>query len=654
MKKMMKKLLFFSTLILLAAGCGKEEVPAAKNFTIIANMGTTDTPVVKGGDEDFVESEWNPGGPDTRTTLGADGKTVTWNANDAIGVSLISGSALGSPVSFTTSSGGTTHADFTGSALAAGNYHAFYPYTAGTLNGGTIQSTLPVLQAQTGTASSHIGTLDFCYSAASAGVNSGAMTASFDFYHAFTLLEFNVTFTSTVLNPAATLSKIELIDATTGHNSFMRTAIMDYTGAVNFSTPTNSVGVTVNHAFNTTGQTFKAWMLVATPASSSGDHTVNLRLTMSDNQTITITKRLPAAGFAPGKRYTVGVNMNMGLIPSVLQTLGQLSTATINALSTLLSGTTVQISSAVDLALISGLISGTLNIDPLAATLFNVLNLGTDKTFSGKTLVLNTNLDLSGQSWVALGTSTYKFSGTFDGNGKTILGLNLSTGNDKGLFGVIGTGGVVKNVTVAGGALIGTSRVGAIAGTNSGTIENCHNYGTAISGSSDIGGIVGLNDRGTVVACTNAATVMATVSNAGGIAGRSENSTTNGYLLACRNSGAVSAVTSNAGGIAGNNATNSRIASSINSGSVTGPNGSIATLAGINSGTVTNCFYLQSGALAATNGTAAIITASFTIPSGINLTTLNTPIITGGSYVTPAASWHWNAGAAGEYPVLSK
>ncbi|AWB07313.1 hypothetical protein A6A40_19905 (plasmid) [Azospirillum humicireducens] len=65
------------------------------------------------------------------------------------------------------------------------------------------------------------------------------------------------------------------------------------------------------------------------------------------------------------------------------------------------------------------------------------------------------------------------FTGSFDGRGHLIRGLTINrpASDDVGLFGKIGTGGMVSNVGLdATGAVTGGNRVGAIAGTNGGTI----------------------------------------------------------------------------------------------------------------------------------------------------------------------------------------
>ena len=95
-----------------------------------------------------------------------------------------------------------------------------------------------------------------------------------------------------------------------------------------------------------------------------------------------------------------------------------------------------------------------------------------------------------GSNW----TPIQGYAGTFDGGGKTITGLtiNKSTMN-VGLFASIAEGGTVKNLKLDKVNVTANSNVGAIAGQNRGTIENCSVSGS-VTGSSDnscVGGIVG-------------------------------------------------------------------------------------------------------------------------------------------------------------------
>ena len=95
----------------------------------------------------------------------------------------------------------------------------------------------------------------------------------------------------------------------------------------------------------------------------------------------------------------------------------------------------------------------------------------------GKTdinITLTDNIDLTGIDWTPIGKDDNKaYTGTFDGNGKTITGLTV-TGSDRytGLFGFIK--GTVKNVVLTEINITSGTFVGGVAGWSfGGNIENC-------------------------------------------------------------------------------------------------------------------------------------------------------------------------------------
>ncbi len=94
-------------------------------------------------------------------------------------------------------------------------------------------------------------------------------------------------------------------------------------------------------------------------------------------------------------------------------------------------------------------------------------------TIKGK---LTANISCSG-TWTPIGTS-YAFNGIFDGQGHTISGLNVTSGNNVGLFGIIGSNGTVQNVGVINSTLKGGNYVGGIAGQSAGRIINCYSTAT--------------------------------------------------------------------------------------------------------------------------------------------------------------------------------
>ncbi len=177
------------------------------------------------------------------------------------------------------------------------------------------------------------------------------------------------------------------------------------------------------------------------------------------------------------------------------------------------------------------------------------------KDYSGKYFQLTSNITLT-EAWTPIGNgsrsgSTYTgnaFKGVFDGNEKTIDGLNIANGSSdetKGLFGVV-DGGTVKNFKLTNVNISTSSKnVGAAAGlmVNNATIDKVEVSGT-LTAPDGVGGIVGrMIIDGTISNCTNNATVTATLTSAGagGIVGKAYYSALNKIMSItnCTNNGAV-------------------------------------------------------------------------------------------------------------------
>ena len=135
--------------------------------------------------------------------------------------------------------------------------------------------------------------------------------------------------------------------------------------------------------------------------------------------------------------------------------------------------------------------------------------------FSGKTIVLTADIDLDNQAWTPIGNENgfdaeLAFSGTFNGDGYTVSGLNVPDTYFPGLFGQISTSAVVQNLIVKGSVTGGDEASGTwaeaagVAAYNDGCIQNCGFYGT-VTGSSDgsvsVYGLTGSMGGGTVKNC---------------------------------------------------------------------------------------------------------------------------------------------------------
>jgi len=196
----------------------------------------------------------------------------------------------------------------------------------------------------------------------------------------------------------------------------------------------------------------------------------------------------------------------------------------------------------------------------------NFQNFGTYARAAGRTrhYFLTQNVTLTGtNNWTPIGATNAtadRFSGSFNGNGFIISGMNMNitTANSwAGMFGVLYTGGVVRNLHLTGVNITGTEYVGGIAGDlTGGTIENCRVEGNVTATRYYAGGIVGHFNSGTVRNCYTRGTVSGRTqsSEVGGIAGRLANA---GVVENCYSTSAVSGL--DVGGIVGYATQNSTI-----------------------------------------------------------------------------------------------
>ena len=246
-----------------------------------------------------------------------------------------------------------------------------------------------------------------------------------------------------------------------------------------------------------------------------------------------------------------------------------------------------------------------------------MVNSGND--FYGEKITLGSDITLSGE-WTPIGegsrdggsfsSDSTPFRGTFDGQGKSISGLNITQteGADYaiGLFGVV-AGGTVRNVILLevniscsdselAGAVVGLLTEG---GTISSVTVGVEDDNSIVSANKGVGGIVGrLLSNGNIESCTNYASITSSSGNTGGIVGAayylpsgvglnidrcvnhgSVTCTTGGYtggivglssadISECTNNGGVKASSTSVGGIVGEQKNAGTIAGCINNGAV--------------------------------------------------------------------------------------
>ena len=261
-----------------------------------------------------------------------------------------------------------------------------------------------------------------------------------------------------------------------------------------------------------------------------------------------------------------------------------------------------KIAAADELAAATSGTTVTIDSGELLAALVQSVNDG--NAYEGYTIKLTKNLDLNGIEWTPIGTkgTSNVFKGTFDGNGRTIKNLKISSGDCVAFFGAV-ENATVKNLTVEGN-VNGKNAAGIVARVVGGaTIENCVNRAT-INASDKAAGIVmyaqgssssnqygPLSSDCVIKNCKNYGAVNANKIAAGGIYGWSGDESGKLKITDCENNGVVTATnTAQAGGIAGNCrvitvencANNGTVTSAANAGGIVGKNDTKAS-------TITSC-----------------------------------------------------------------
>ena len=236
-----------------------------------------------------------------------------------------------------------------------------------------------------------------------------------------------------------------------------------------------------------------------------------------------------------------------------------------------------------------------------AEGLKNIAELVNEEWKLGINITLTDNIDLTDIDWTPIGKDDNKaYTGTFDGNGKTITGLTV-TGSYKyaGLFGDIDENGTVKNVVLEGVQITSDNSsgyAGGVAGDSWGTIENCSVSGS-VSGTTFAGGVVGSQWGGSITGCNSSATVKGVIF-AGGIAGETNSGAS---LTGCYATGDVTVENdgtnnSHAGGVVGYNG-GGTLTACYATGSVTGSGSGTVYTGGVTGsndlGTLTACYHAK-------------------------------------------------------------
>ncbi len=144
-------------------------------------------------------------------------------------------------------------------------------------------------------------------------------------------------------------------------------------------------------------------------------------------------------------------------------------------------------------------------------------------------IILAANITLTGENnWTPIGNEDNPYTGTFNGNQKTITGLHINneTADCQALIGDL-EGGTVKDLTLADSKITGKSYVGGVVGylrnsfsITDVTVRDCEINGTG----SYVGGVIGYsNGDGTISGATLLDSKVTADGPAGGIVGETTN-----------------------------------------------------------------------------------------------------------------------------------
>lgn len=229
--------------------------------------------------------------------------------------------------------------------------------------------------------------------------------------------------------------------------------------------------------------------------------------------------------------------------------------------------------------------------------IYGLQGIGSSAALLGSSYALTGNIDASGTAqwnggagFKPIGDFSTTFTGNLDGGGNSIANLTINQPGSTpvGLFGYVGAGGAVRNITLAGGSISGFENVGALAGLNEGDLDNARSSAAVSSTMMSAGGLVGMN-LGTVRNSASSGVVSGSYET-GGLIG-----TNQGLVSDAHATGAVSGQT-NTGGLIGNNSGN---ATRVWSSSPVNGEGNTGGLIGSNTGTVSLAY--ATGAVNATN-----------------------------------------------------
>ncbi|MBP3383755.1 MAG: hypothetical protein J6K78_07595 [Tidjanibacter sp.] len=189
--------------------------------------------------------------------------------------------------------------------------------------------------------------------------------------------------------------------------------------------------------------------------------------------------------------------------------------------------------------------TNTIHIKSAAALKAFAEKVNAGESFNGKTVVLDTDIDLSSLTratayaeWTPIGGPGVFFEGTFDGKGHKVSNFQVNRESHAGLFG--NARATIKNLTVENVKLVANHYAGGIVGQGYARLENCHAVnvditvsvkqldGTTYDYGDKAGAIIGQNCEGGLYVKNSTAknVTIQGYRDLGGIAGMAHNNNT--------------------------------------------------------------------------------------------------------------------------------
>ena len=239
----------------------------------------------------------------------------------------------------------------------------------------------------------------------------------------------------------------------------------------------------------------------------------------------------------------------------------------------------------------------------------------------GSSFILTSDVNLAGITLTPVGNyPSAPFTGIFDGNDNIISNavINQPGNNYVGLFGLVGSGGKIRNLGVENVNITGRDYVGGLVGWNSsGTLTGCYAAGSVSGTGNCVGGLVGNNIVGTITTCYATGSVSGTGAVGGLVGVNGDLSYGGGTITSCYAAGSVSGTGNCVGGLVGVNY--GELTTCYSTGSVTETGNYVGGLVGYNdSGTLTSCYatgsvsgYQVVGGLVGWNIQGSVVTSCY-------------------------------------------